>query len=90
MHYLLRFILVIILTWLVIAELYILAIPLFLAYVFFYTGFELVLLAVLIDGYYFAFYDWPRVTLFTFAVVLAMAFIKPRLFMYTNDDALLP
>lgn len=90
MNYLLRFILVIILTWLVIAELYILAVPLFLAYVFFYTGYELVLLAVLIDGYYFAFYYWPRLTLLTFGVVLAVTFIKPRLFMYTNDDALLP
>lgn len=90
MNYFLRFILAIILTWLVIAELYILAVPLFLAYIFFYTGYELVLLAVLIDGYYFAFNSWPRITLLTFGVVLTLSFIKPRLFMYTKDDALLP
>lgn len=77
----------IVLTWLLMAQLFVLAVPLALYYLFRYPSFELIVLAIAFDGYYFAFYELPVVSLLTLVTVVLVNFIKPRLLMYTKDDA---
>jgi hypothetical protein len=87
MAFLLRLFWFVGIVWFAIAELYYFAIPLAILYLFFYTAYELVVLAILIDAYYFAFFGSPILSLATGCAVFLTDFIKPRLLMYTKDDA---
>lgn len=77
----------IILTWLLMAQLFFLAVPLAIYYLFKYPAFELMVLAIVFDGYYFKFYEVPVASLAVVVMVVLANFIKPRLLMYTKDDA---
>ncbi len=82
-----RFLVCILIVWATIAQLFMVAIPLTLFYVYRYTGYELVVLAIVIDGYYAAFYRFPGLSLLVALLVISADFIKPHLLMYTKDDA---
>lgn len=75
-----------IITWCLMAQLYIVAIPLMVWYVFLVDGYELIAIAILVDGYYQAFYSVPVVSLATFGLVLFMDLSKPHLMMYTGGN----
>lgn len=75
------------LTWLIMAQLFVLAVPLAIYYVLRYPAFELIVLAIIYDGYYFKFYEVPEASLLVLAIVVLVNFIKPRLLMYTKDNA---
>ena len=89
MNILFRLLLCILIVWTTIAQLFIVAIPLCLFYIYRYTGYELVVLAIIIDGYYAAFYRFPGLSLLVALLVISADFIKPHLLMYTKDDAFL-
>ncbi len=55
-------------------------------YIFYYTGYELIVLAILVDGYFGAFYNIPIITIITTALFLFINLLKPTLLMYTNDN----
>ncbi len=74
------------LTWCLVAELYFLAVPLCLWYLFKYRGYELIAVAILVDGYYQAFYSIPVLSIATIILVVLFDFIKPQLLMYTGDN----
>lgn len=76
----------VLIVWTFIAGLLFLAIPLALLYIFFFRGFELVIAAILIDGYFQAFYSFPWLSILTIGVVFLMDFIKPQLLMYTGQN----
>lgn len=82
----LQLVLLLVLTWLLVAQLFVVAIPLALYYLLRYDGYELIVLAILLDGYYFSFYEVPLLSIGTLTTVFLINFIKPRLLMYTKDD----
>lgn len=75
-----------IITWCLVAQLYVVAIPLMLWYVLMLPGYELIAVAMLVDGYYQAFFGVPVLTLATFFTVLIIDFSKPYLMMYTGGN----
>lgn len=84
MRYILRFSLFITIVWSLVAGLWWVFVPLMLVYLFKYDGIELVLAAILTDGYYQYFYTVPIFTISTTCLYLFFSFIKPRLLMYTD------
>jgi len=62
----LRFLLVVGIAFCFVSQWYIPALILFGISLFRYSGFELVVLAVLLDGYYNAFASWPLLTIVSF------------------------
>ena len=65
---------------------FILAGLLFLFYIVRYDGYEIVLLGVLVDGYYGAFYNVPVFTFLTLSVWVLANGIKKMLLMYTGQN----
>ena len=55
-------------------------------YMFRFTGFELIVLAILIDGYFGAFYNIPMISILTIIMVFSIDLLKPTLLMYTSKD----
>ncbi len=55
-------------------------------YMFCFTGFELIILAILIDGYFGAFYNVPIISILTIIMVFSIDLLKPTLLMYTSKD----
>lgn len=55
-------------------------------YMFRFTGFELIVLAILIDGYFGAFYNIPIISILTIIMVFSIDLLKPTLLMYTSKD----
>ncbi len=82
----LRLLSLIIITTLIITPLYILAIPLGVWYMFRFTGYELIVMAVLVDGYFGAFYTLPIISISTITLVFLVDLLKPSLLMYTKTD----
>ena len=82
----LRLLSLIIITTLIITPLYILARPLGVWYMFRFTGYELIVVAVLVDGYFGAFYTLPIISISTITLVFLVDLLKPSLLMYTKTD----
>lgn len=57
-----------------------------LGYVFYFGGFELIILTTVIDGYFGAFANWPVFSLATIATVFTVDFIKPYLLYNRSDE----
>lgn len=55
-------------------------------YMFCFTGFELIILAILIDGYFGAFYNIPIISILAIIMVFSIDLLKPTLLMYTSKD----
>lgn len=55
-------------------------------YIFRFSGYELIVLAVLVDGYFGAFYNVPVITIVTTVLVFTIDFLKPTLLLYTGKD----
>lgn len=89
MEVLLRISVVLVLVWLLIAQIYIVALPLGFWYVVSFKGYELVIVALLIDAYYQAFYNVPVLTIGTFILVVLVDIIKPQLLVYTGGDEII-
>lgn len=64
---------------------YYLAGVLYLGYLARYSGYEIVVLAILIDGYYGAFYGFPTFTVVTFVAFLLVTYLK-KLLLYTGGN----
>jgi hypothetical protein len=75
-----------VIVWCLVAQLYIIAIPLMLWYVLMLDGYELVWVSILVDGYYQAFYNIPVLSIGTLGVVVLVNVIKPYLMMYTGGN----
>lgn len=86
MKQIIQFSLIIALVWLCIAGLFVVAIPLALGYIFYFRGFELIFIAIMIDAYYQAFYSFPWLSVGTIGAVFLIDFIKPHLLMYTGHN----
>ena len=67
-------------------QFYLIAGAVFIWYLLVYTGYELVALAILLDGYYGAFYAVPILTLGTFFVWITTDTIKRLLLLYTEKN----
>jgi len=80
----LRFCLLILLAFTFISQLYFIFAGLFVFYLVRYESLELVVLAILLDAYYGAFYSLPLLSLVTLLVWISSLFIKQRLLMYTE------
>jgi hypothetical protein len=81
-----RVILLLLITWLLVAQVYFAAIPLGLWYLTKHRGYELIAVAILVDGYYQAFYSVPILSIATIMAVILIDLIKPQLLMYTDDN----
>ena len=55
-------------------------------YMFRFTGFELIILAILIDGYFGAFYSVPVISILAIIMVFSIDLLKPTLLMYTSKN----
>jgi hypothetical protein len=77
---------VVVLIWSLIAQLYILAGLIALWYLLKFKAYELIIVAILIDGYYQAFYTMPYLSFGTLILVVIFNIIKPQLLMYTGDN----
>lgn len=54
-------------------------------YLLYYTGLELLFVALLIDGYFgFERTDWPMYTVITFALMLMVQFLRPYISVYNR------
>ncbi len=85
-----RISLVLLVLWLLVAHVYIVALPLGFWYIVrFNRAYELVLVTVLVDGYYQAFYTVPVLTLSTLFLVFFVDIIKPQLLVYTGHDEII-
>jgi hypothetical protein len=51
-----------------------------------FTGYELIVMAVLVDGYFGAFYTLPIISISTITLVFLVDLLKPSLLMYTKTD----
>ncbi len=71
---------------LIITPLYWLVLPIALWYMFRYTGYELIVLAILVDGYFGAFDSLPLISFITIILVFLIDLLKPSLLMYTKND----
>ena len=72
--------------WSFVAGLLFIAVPLAILHAFYFIGFELIVAAILIDGYYQAFYSFPWLSVSTIGLVFLIDFIKPQLLMYTEQN----
>jgi hypothetical protein len=81
-----RILLVIFITWLLVAQIYWLALPLSLFYIIKNKGYDLVFVAILVDGYYQAFHSLPILSIGYLISTLLISFIKPKLLMYTEAN----
>lgn len=81
-----RLLIFIIIAALIITPLYLVTIPLAIWYMFRFTGYELIVLAVLVDGYFGAFHTLPIISLLTIVSVFLVDLLKPSLLMYTKTD----
>ncbi len=81
-----RFILLLLILLATINQAPILAGGLFIFYLAFYTGYELVIVALLIDGYYGAFYSFPWLTVVVFWLFIIVTVTKEKLLLYTQTD----
>ncbi len=86
MKQVIQFFLIFTIIWSCTAGLFAVAIPLALGYIFYFRGFELIFVAILIDGYYQAFYSFPILSIGTIIAVFLIDFIKPQLLMYTGHN----
>jgi len=84
MIFALRICLIILTAWLMVAGLYIPGVVLALVYILYFSGTEIVIAAILIDGYYQHFYSVPLFSIAALASVLLAEFSKPFLLMYTK------
>jgi hypothetical protein len=82
----LRFLLFIIIALLIITPLFWFVLPLVFWYTFLFTGYELIILAILVDGYFGAFYSVPIISIMAISIVFLMDLLKPSLLMYTKKD----
>ena len=51
-----------------------------------FTFFELIILAILIDGYFGAFYSVPVISILAIIMVFSIDLLKPTLLMYTSKN----
>jgi len=72
--------------WGILAQFFLFALAITLWYVFRYSGYELIFLAILIDGYYGAFFSIPVLSISTLVLVVSINVIKPSLLMYTEKN----
>ena len=86
MKYLIQFFALLLIVWSFVAGLLYLAVPFAFLYAFYFVGFELIVVAILIDGYYQAFYSFPWLSVCTIGLVFLIDFIKPQLLMYTEQN----
>lgn len=82
----LRSLIFLLIAWFFVAQLYFMAVPLYLWYLLRYQGPELIFLAILIDGYFQSFYAVPILSLITISIVFFIDIIKPQLLMYTSGN----
>ena len=82
----LRIIFFLAIAWCFVAQLYFIAVPLYLWYLLRYQGYELIFLTILIDGYFQSFYSVPVLSLVTILAVFFIDIIKPQLLMYTSKN----
>lgn len=76
----------ILIAWCLVAGLIFLALPLLLWYLIKNDSYELIILAILIDGYYQAFYSVPVLSIWATILVGTSNLIKPQLLMYTGQN----
>ena len=69
----------------ILTQSYYLAGALYLGYLAWYSGYEIVILAILIDGYYGSFYTFPTFTIVTFMGWTLFTFVK-KLLLYTGGN----
>jgi hypothetical protein len=69
----------------ILTQSYYLAGVLYLGYLFWYSGYEIVVLAILIDGYYGAFFGFPTFTVVTFLAWMLVTYLK-KLLLYTGGN----
>lgn len=81
-----RILTLILIVWLMVASLFWLAIGLVIFYLYHFRGYELILIGILIDGYYHYFYEWPVVSLTLLGIVILADLIKPHLLMYNGKN----
>lgn len=67
-------------------QFYVGALVVFVYYLFRYTGFELVIIAALLDGYMGAFSSLPIIFLTTTVLWIVVDVIKTRLLLYTEQN----
>lgn len=79
-----RIVVIIFITWLLVAQLYWLGVPLSLFYILKNKGYDLVFVAILVDGYYQAFHSLPILSICYLVSTILISFIKPKLLMYTE------
>ena len=82
----LRILWLLLIAWGMLAQFFLFALVITLWYMFRYSGYELIFLAVLIDGYYGAFFSMPILSVSTLALVFLVNIIKPSLLMYTEKN----
>lgn len=81
-----QLIFLLLITWLLVAGLPLVALALVLFYLFYLRGYELILIGILIDGYYHYFYEWPVFSLAMLSIVILANLIKPHLLMYNGHN----
>ncbi len=86
MRTLIRLIIILVIAWSLVAQIFFLAVPLCLYYLAKNDGYELILIAILVDGYYQAFYHTPFLSILAVFLVGLVNLIKPQLLMYTGDN----
>jgi hypothetical protein len=69
----------------ILTQSYFLAGFLYLAYLVWYSGYEIVVLAILVDGYYGAFFGFPTFTIVTFLAWMLITYLK-KLLLYTGGN----
>ncbi len=69
----------------ILTQSYYLAGALYIGYLFWYTGYEIVALAILIDGYYGVFSSFPAFTVITFFLWTLLTYLK-KLLLYTGGN----
>ncbi len=79
-----RLLILLLTLWFCVAGLYLPALGLVMFYLYYFQGYELVLIGILIDGYYQSFYEWPVFSLSLLGVVILADLIKPYLLMYNG------
>lgn len=85
-----RISLILFITWCLIAQLYLLAFPVAIYYLLKQHGYELVFVAILVDGYYQAFYSIPYLSIFTVSLIFILEMTKSHLLMYTDKNEIIP
>lgn len=62
-----------------------LALGLMIYYLYHFRGYELILVGILVDGYYQYFYGWPIFSLSSLIIVILVDMIKPLLLIYNGN-----